>query len=156
LNSYFVAPDQPKLLKISQLNVNARIRRMGIKANSQLEAPGNIYDAGWYEDSSKPGDGLGATLIDGHVSGPTKTGIFYNLKKLNPGNEINIIRGDGQQFTYVVADKKSYPIDKVDMAATLKSANPTKPGLNLITCSGKFDTKSQQYQERLVVFAVAR
>jgi LPXTG-site transpeptidase (sortase) family protein len=153
--SFKVAPSLPKYIKITKIGVNARIFRMGVKSNNQLRAPSNIYDAGWYENSAKPGDASGAMLIDGHVHGPTMPGVFMNLNKLQAGDEITITRGDDQIFKYKVASSKVYDADNVDMDRLLVSADSSKEGLNLITCTGSIEKGTTEYSQRLAVFAVA-
>jgi sortase (surface protein transpeptidase) len=152
---YSVPPTQPKFLDIEKISVSARVVRLGVDSYNQLEAPRNIYDTGWYENSSKPGDQGGAILLDGHVSGPTKHGVFYRLKELVPGDNISITRGDDQIFNFKVVKTKSFDDGNVDMASALVSAVPGKLGLNLMTCTGKFDSSSNQYKQRLIVYAVA-
>lgn len=149
--NYKVTPERPRVISIDKIKVNARVVRLGIKANNQLAAPSNIFDAGWYDESSKPGDG-GAVVIDGHVSGPTKRGVFYDLKKLIAGDQIKVERGDGKVFIYKVVKTASYAADKVDMAAVLVPVTKGKPGLNLITCSGEIDASRNHYKDRTVVF----
>lgn len=153
INSYRVAPDLPRLIKIPRLNITARIKRLGVKATGELMAPGNVNDAGWYDGSSKPGEN-GAVLIDGHVSGPSKPGVFQRLKNLKEGDTINIERGDGKTISYKVMKTESVDQDKVDMANALTSYSPGSPGLNLITCTGRFDVKTNNYEQRLIVYAV--
>jgi len=153
LGAYVVPPNQPRYLKIPKLNVDARVRQLGVTAQGQLQAPNNIYDTGWYNGSSKPGDAGGAVLIDGHVHGPTLPGVFYNLKSLLPGDIIQIERGDGKVFSFKVVKLQSYDANNVDMAAALTSIVPGKLGLNLMTCTGK--VKGTEYEQRLIVFAVA-
>ena len=152
LSSYSVAAELPRLLKISSIEVEARVMRLGVDKNNQLKSPSNIYDTGWYEGSSKPGE-AGTVLIDGHVHGPTKPGVFMNLKKLVKGDKIEVERGDGKIITYRVVKTEIYKADQVDMAAALTSAENGKNGLNLITCHGKVDSNNN-YSERLVVFTV--
>jgi LPXTG-site transpeptidase (sortase) family protein len=150
--NYRVSADLPRELTIPGIGVDARIVKLGVKANNQLQVPPNIYDAGWYKGSAKPGE-TGAVLLDGHVHGPTKPGVFANLKKLKAGDKISIARGDGKVFNYHVVKSQKYAKDKVDMGAAFNSAVPGKPGLNLITCDGTYD-QSGEYNDRLVVFAV--
>lgn len=150
--TYRVASDRPRTISIEKINVHARVVNLGIKANNQLAAPGNIFDAGWYNESSKPGE-AGAMVIDGHVSGPTKPGVFYNLRKLIAGDQIKIERGDGKIFAYKVIKVVTYAADKVDMAAVLTPVTKGKPGLNLITCSGELDASRNHYKDRTVIFA---
>lgn len=153
LSSYQVPAKDPRVLTIDSLSVKARIRKLGVKANNELDAPKNIYDAGWYEGSSRP-DEAGAMLIDGHVQGPTKPGIFMNLSKLKAGDAISVERGDGKTITYHVVKSQTYEAANMDMQVTLNSVDPAKNGLNIISCAGQYDTKTKNYTQRLVVFAV--
>lgn len=148
-----VAPDEPKRISIPKVKVNSLIMQMGVDSNNQLKAPTNIHDTGWYKNSSKPGQS-GAMLLDGHVSGPTKPGVFKNIGKLVKDDMIEVERGDGQKFNYKVVKTKSYPAEATDMLAAMSPVTPGESGLNLITCSGPFDKKSNQYKERTIVFAV--
>jgi LPXTG-site transpeptidase (sortase) family protein len=152
VGTYKVAPTSPRVLRIGKINVEARVIRLGIKADNEIKSPANIYDAGWYEGSSLPGE-TGAVLIDGHVHGPTTPGVFVNLKKMVAGDTISLERGDGKKFTYKVVRTQSYDVDKVDMGAAFSSAQPGKPGLNIITCDGSYDDAGN-YGKRLIVFAV--
>lgn len=151
--TYKVAADLPRLLRIPTIQVGARVKRLGTKPNNELKAPSNVYDVGWYDGSSKPGEN-GTVLLNGHVSGPNNRGVFYSLNKLKTDDKISIERGDGQVITYKVVQSQIYAYDKVDMAAALTSIVPGKPGLNIITCSGKYDAKTNKFSERLVIFAV--
>lgn len=154
-NSYSVDPWQPRFLMIPKFSVQALVRQVGADSKGQLQAPYNIHEAGWYKYSAEPGDSGGAMLVDGHVSGPTQQGVFYDLKNLIEGDDIQIQRGDGHIFTFRVVKSQTYQADKVDMSAAMVSADSSKLGLNLITCSGKLDSKTDQFSQRTVVFAVS-
>jgi sortase (surface protein transpeptidase) len=153
VGSYSVAPDLPKLLTIDKLGVNARVIRLGVNPSNVLKAPSNIFDVGWYEGSAKPGEN-GTMVIDGHVSGPTKHGVFYSIKTLAEGDKVKVTRGDGKVFTYTVTGTQVYDDDKVDMVKVLTSSVPGKPALNFMTCTGKFDVRSNKFEQRVVVFTV--
>lgn len=152
VRDYKVAPDMPRRISVAKIGVNARIRAMGVKGDNQLMAPTNIYDAGWYQQSAKPGQN-GAMLIDGHVSGRTRPGVFKKLDKLAAGDRVTVERGDGQVFNYKVVKTQKYPKDAVDMAAAITPIVAGKQGLNLITCTGALEAGATGYSERLVVFA---
>jgi LPXTG-site transpeptidase (sortase) family protein len=152
VNAYQVAAALPRKITIPKLSVEARTLKLGTTASGAVAAPSSIYDTGWYQDSAKPGES-GAMLVDGHVHGPTKPGVFYELKTLKAGDEILVERGDGKTFTYKVIKTKTYPADSVDMmGAALTPVTAGKPGLNLITCTGELDG-TNHYKDRLVVFA---
>lgn len=152
-NSYNVAPDLPRFFKIEKINVDARVLRLGVGLDNILKAPANIYDVGWYDGSAKPGE-AGTVVLDGHVSGPTKRGVFYNIGNLKPGDKVQLERGDGRVFTYTVTGSQTYDSDKVDMPKVLTSSVPGKPALNFMTCTGRFDVRKNSFEQRIVVFAV--
>ena len=154
-SSYKVAPLLPATLKISKIGVNTRIKPLGTNKLDQLMAPSNIYDAGWYNASAKPGDSgaNGAILIDGHVHGPTQPGVFANLKNLVAGDIISVKRGDGSVFNYKVISQKNVDVDKFDIGDALSSAQPGIAGLNLVTCGGSYD-RSGHYDQRTIVYSV--
>lgn len=152
VRSYQVDPSLPRAIRISKLGVYARIQRQGIDKNGALKAPGNVHDAGWYENSSKPGE-AGAMLLDGHVAGPTQRGVFYGIKNLKAGDLIEVERGDGQKFNYKVVKSIVSDADKTDMSAALVPVTAGKAGLNLMTCTGSYDSNSGEYTQRITVFA---
>lgn len=154
LTTYTVASDMPRFASIPELGVFARVKRAGTLNDNSIEAPKNVFDIGWYDGSSKPGE-PGLVFLDGHVSGPTKGGVFANLKRINIGSKIIIERGDGKKITYRVEAKELFDADKVDMVKALRPYDNTRQGLNIMTCNGKFDVKTQTFDKRIVVYAVA-
>lgn len=152
VRQYMVAPDMARYLNIPKLSVHARVMQAGVTSKGSLASPNNIYDADWYTGSAKPGQ-PGATLIDGHVASLKKPGIFYGLKSLVPGDQIQIIRGDNMVLTYKVIKSQTYSSSNVDMHAALTPITKGKSGLNLITCTGKVKANTHEFDQRLVVFA---
>jgi LPXTG-site transpeptidase (sortase) family protein len=152
VDNYSVSPDLPKYISIPAINVSkTRIIQLELMKNNEIAAPNNIFDTGWYAGSAKP-DQSGAMFIYGHVSNWTANGVFYNLKQLQPGDKITITRGDNKIFTYQVNALKIYPYDKVDMSKVLAPVDVSKPGLNLMTCTGQVIKDTSEFSERLVVF----
>lgn len=153
VNNYAVAPDLPKYINLPTIGVSkTRIIQRGLTKNNQIAEPDNIYDTGWYNGSAKPGQ-KGALFIYGHVSSWQANGVFYNLKKLKPGDKIYIVRGDNKQFVYQVVSLKTYNYKHVDMGQVLSPIDAGRPGLNLMTCTGQIMKGTSEFNERLVVFA---
>lgn len=153
--SYSVIEKLPRFLEIPGfVEGKARTLRMSIKNKGAMECPSNIYDAGWYEASASPGDSTGATLIVGHVSGPTEPGLFYDLYRMQKGNTIVVETGNGVRHLYRVVAKEELANDDYEIGKLLESKDSAKPGLTLMTCSGEFNPETQQYENRLAVFAV--
>src|ERR1035437_988099 len=150
--NYRVASNLPRYIFIPKLKVKAIVLSLSTTSSNQLQAPPNIYETGWYKNSSLPGK-AGAMLIDGHVSSWTSHGIFYGLKTLVAGDTIQVERGDGAILTYRVVTSQTYSSTNVDMTAALSPINPHKPGLNLITCTGKVIAGTSEFNERIIVFA---
>jgi LPXTG-site transpeptidase (sortase) family protein len=153
VRSYAVAPTLPKYLDIPKLKLHTRILSEGVTKSGQLQVPWNIYDTGWYNSSSQPGQ-TGAMLVDGHSGIGKMHGVFYELATLFVGDPISVTRGDGQVVTYKVAKVQTVIATSVDMASMIVSADTAKPGLNLITCAGDVIPGTTELNKRVLVYAV--
>lgn len=152
LGGYSVAPDLPRVLHIPSLKVVAPVLHLDARADDSLAAPRNIYETGWYKSSARPTDKDGAILINGHVKGPTKNGVFSGLKDLKGGEVIVLERGDRQMITFVVKSVENVEANTVDMTKLLKSVEPGKLGLNFIT----YGDESDVAKSRVIVYAVQK
>jgi len=152
LGAHIVAAHMPRYISIPKYNTKGRVFEVGVTAENKMDVPKNVHDGGWYNSSILPGSGAGASVISGHVSGYTQPGIFYNLKNLNPGDQITVELGSGKLLNYEVVSKKTVTLDQFNILDVLNPAVPGSEGLNLITCGGQFDSASQNYLERVLVF----
>ena len=155
---YSVPADHPRYLSISKLGiVNARVMSMGVNAAGELDTPYNIFDTGWYNQSSRPGHG-GVLVIDGHNGGPNVEGVFKHLNQLYAGDEIVIERGDGERFVYSVVENKEIPLSEADdyMITAFTSPVPGTEALTLISCVGEWSQVQQTYLSRQFVRAVLK
>lgn len=151
--AYQVPANEPKFIDIPKLRIHAKVTPQGLDKTGAISVPNNTSQVGWYTNSVAPGKS-GAALITGHVSGYTnRGGVFYNLKKLDAGDTITITMGDDRTFTYVVVSKETATKDSVDMTKVLTPVSLDKPGLNLMTCFGAYNSKEQTYDQRLTVYA---
>lgn len=150
IGAYSVAPNMPRYVSIPKYNVKGRVMQVGVNETNNMDVPGNVFDAGWYSGSVLPGSS-GASIINGHVSGYTQHGIFYNLKDLAKGDQVSVEMGSGKVLNYKVVSTKIIPADQFDI---LEMLNPIegKEGLNLITCGGSFDSAANKYPDRVLVF----
>jgi len=155
INSYRPPADEPRYIYIPKIkNSKTRVLKMGVGKDGAVQTPRTTWDTGWFEDSSKPGDKVGAGLIVGHVSGLTGGGVFYNLYRMTEGDEIIVETGDGTKYTYKVVSKEEVPADSINMNNYLVSKDIDKPGLTIMTCAGEFNPTTQTFDNRLAVFAV--
>lgn len=154
---YTVPATLPRYIEIPKLGISdVRVTKVGVTANNLLDVPKNIDDAAWYTKSATPGSGAGAVLIDGHNGGVSRNGVFAKLHTLQKGDQISIERGDGKVFTYEVYDVRDMPLEQVvstGMKEMMYSVDPSKEGLSLITCSGKWIPKDKVFDHRIMVRA---
>lgn len=156
IREHTVAPDEPRYLSIAKLGIrNARILKMGINQNGELDTPYSIFDVGWYGQSSKPGTN-GVLVMDGHNGGPNVEGVFKHINQLYAGDEIVIERGDGQLFTYKVVDNQEVSLADADayMTKAFQSPVPGRESLTLISCIGEWSQVQQTYLSRQFTRAV--
>ncbi len=151
LSGYKVEADQPRILSIDALGLEARVRPLGLNSDNSIKAPKNIYDAGWYTGSAKPGQS-GAMFIDGHASGSTRQGLFAYLNTLNVGDTVGLEKGDGEKLTYKVVKVSTIPLTAIDMSSILAPYPGVENGLNLMTCTGRWIKDSATLDHRVVVY----
>jgi LPXTG-site transpeptidase (sortase) family protein len=141
--------EDPKYIKLPSINSEGYIQNVGVDQHNAVAAPSNIHIAGWFTKSARPGQ-EGLSIIDGHVSGWTSSGIFKKLGTLKIGDNYTIQMGSGKVLKYKVLKVDSVETDKA--AAILYSQDPNvRSQLNLITCGGQFDKRSNQYQKRIII-----
>jgi LPXTG-site transpeptidase (sortase) family protein len=138
----------PVRLSIPSIGLVSRLMKLGLQKDGSLQVPPSGFPAGWYTGSPTPGQ-LGPAVIAGHIDwkGP---GVFYHLKLIEIGDQINIDRADGTTAKFVVTKIASFLKSKFPTSAVY--GNLTYPGLRLITC-GDYDFTLHKYVRDLVVFA---
>jgi sortase (surface protein transpeptidase) len=143
----------PKNLRIPKIGVNAAVEYVGQDAQGRMDVPKKAGNVAWYQYplGYKIGDS-GAAVLSGHLD--TSSGapaVFYNIGKLNPGDEIMVTDTASKTFRFRVYEKQSYPYDALPLKRIFGSAG--QPGLNLITCSGTWDRNNKNYSQRIVLYA---
>jgi LPXTG-site transpeptidase (sortase) family protein len=148
-----MAASDPSKLIIPSLGINANVQQVGLTANGNMGVPTGKYkwqDVAWYRLGPKPGE-IGNAVIDGHLDNAISLkAVFYNLDKLNTGDEVDVQDIDGVTHRFRVVEKASYdyknaPLDKI--------FGPTdKAMLVLITCGGTWIQSQRSYDKRLVVY----
>lgn len=151
LANYQVAPDLPRAIYIEKLGIAARTLHMGVNPDGTVQAPINVFDAGWYTGSVKP-DQNGAVFVDAHSSGSSQQGLFGKLDKLEVGDIVQIETGDSSRILYKVAHKETVKLENVDMRKALKPYGDAKKGLNLMTCAGQWTSDNSTLDERTIIY----
>lgn len=142
----------PTTLTIDEIGVKADIDPYGVNGRTgEMDVPRNVEDVAWYEHGPSPGAD-GSAVLAAHVDltglGP---GVFFDLKKLNPGDLIEVGYKDGSQQTFVVEARTTYLKNELPLEAIFSRMGP--PVLTLITCGGGFDSSASRYDSNVVVYA---
>lgn len=173
--------NKPRFITIDNAGVNrARVQEIGLldpssDGSQQMDVPKNINDVGWYNCQINPVESLkceryvapstvadsinssDAVVLDGHSCGRGKC-VFDNIYKLNSGDVIKVEMGNGSIIEYSVSHVETVGVNSVDMNKVVKSIDPNKPGLNLITCSGSWTSVDSRgaisMDKRTIVYAV--
>jgi sortase (surface protein transpeptidase) len=147
-----LAPSTPVVIEIPAIGVKAPIMALGRNSDGTVQVPplGNHNLAGWYDGSVMPGQD-GSSVILGHVDNYTGPSVFFGIKNLRPGDEIDVVRADGTVAAFAVDGVQK--VAKTLFPASDVYASLPYPGLRLVTCGGPFDAEAGQYLDNIVVYA---
>lgn len=141
---------EPATLLIPKLKIQAAIEHVGLTETNNMEVPKNTANVAWYMYGKKPGE-TGNSVIAGHFDTPSgRPAIFYHLRSLEVGDEIEVISENALRNTFVVTEKATIPYDTFPSEEVFKTRDGNN--LNLITCGGIWDTKKHTYTDRIVVY----
>ncbi|MBY6037570.1 sortase [Fictibacillus nanhaiensis] len=139
----------PERIEIPLLEVDALIDGQGLNKKGQMEVPDNGKDVGWFELGVKPG-ARGNAVIAGHVDDYKGPAVFFYLKKLKAGDLVHVYNKAGEKVSFKVERVVAYEKDEAPIREIF---GPSRDGrLNLITCTGLYDRKSNEHEKRLVVY----
>lgn len=139
----------PVRLQIPAIGVDSTLMPLGLNPDGTMQVPPSGFPAGWYTGAPTPGE-LGPAIIAGHIdwNGP---GIFYELRRVVPGDMISVTRADARVAVFRVTRVGQYPKDA--FPTSLVYGNIDYAGLRLITCGGLWDAQAHHYTDNTVVFA---
>jgi Sortase domain len=144
----YAAPSVPVELKIPAIGLSVPLTSLGLNPNGTVEVPTDIQEPGWYKFGPTPGQD-GSAVILGHVDSYKGPAVFFKLRALVAGDKVDVTLTDGITAEFTVTSVASY----------LKTAFPDQAvygphgfsALQLVTCSGVFDTHTGHYLSNIVV-----
>jgi LPXTG-site transpeptidase (sortase) family protein len=142
----------PKVLTISKLGIHATVDPVSTTAAGAMGVPENIWNAGWYSGSAKPGQ-PGAVFMDGHASS-TRGALFGNLDSLVIGDEMQVERADGRVISYKVAKVSVLNRNDVNMIEAMQPLDSQKGGLNIMSCVGQWVSAENTLENRVLIYAI--
>lgn len=145
----YAARSVPVHLTIPAIGVSVNLVQLGRTASGTVAVPKSWYVPGWYKYGPSPGQ-QGSAAIVGHVDSTSGPAIFYNLAKLRPGDKVSVRLADGVTVEFSVLGLRTYPKD--NFPSKLVYGGRPYSALQLITCTGVFDSATHHYLSNLVVF----
>lgn len=144
----------PVRLVIPKINLDTTfVEPLGLNSDQTVSVPNSYEEVGWYTNGATPGE-VGPAVILGHVDSYQGPAIFYNLGKLEEGDEVEVTRADGTTAVFVVTTLERQPQTKFP---TERVYGPIDfPGLRLVTCSGVYNRGTLRYSHNLIVYAVLK
>ncbi len=152
---YRVDEEAPRLLRIDSIDTTALIKPVQVDMANRLITPDNVFDAGWYEGSRQPGRS-GVVVLNGHVAGINSRGALYYARALEPGDVIELERGDGQVFSYEIKEKQKIAYKDIQTTDLLIPHESGRNGLNIVAVDNRYNVLTDEFQDRLVLYAVER
>jgi sortase (surface protein transpeptidase) len=147
-----MAQSAPTHVRVPSISASSTLIPVGVDAHNSIQVPPltQPMQAAWYSHSPPPGS-LGPAVVLGHVNGDGKPGVFADLDKVQPGQQIEVDRADGQTAVFTVTRvdtvaKDAFPTQQV-------YGNTPDAELRLITCGGTLDRAAHNYLSNVVVYA---
>jgi LPXTG-site transpeptidase (sortase) family protein len=140
----------PTRLHIPSIGVSSGFVGLGLDGDGALTVPNAADVVGWYRGAPTPGE-RGPAVATAHVDWQHEKGVFHDLGRLKAGDEVTVDRADGVGVVFRVTRVAEY----------LKTRFPTEEvyggtddaELRLITCGGRYDAATHNYENNIVVFA---
>jgi len=140
----------PSRLIIPKLEIDTDIQHLGVTSTGNMAAPSNFTDVSWYKHGTVPGY-EGSAVMAGHVDNALGTpAVFYELPKLETGDDIYVVRENGERLHYKVVSMDLYPWDNSPVEKIFN--DDSGKYLNLITCQGEWVAEARSAENRLVIY----
>ncbi|MHA7155795.1 class F sortase [Arthrobacter sp. TMN-50] len=142
----------PVSFNIPTIEAQSELLHLGLRENGSLEVPpdGPGAPASWYNQSPTSGE-RGPSVLLGHVNatdgGP---GVFADLRALQAGDEINVVREDGSTAVFAVDRGEQYEKDNFPTLEVYGNTDAAE--LRLITCDG-YNPETGEFDDNYVVYA---
>ena len=140
----------PVRLVLPAIGVDAEVGAFALNADLTMPVPQVAWQVAWYTFSAVAGGG-GNAVLAGHRDWQRQRGVFYDLGRVQEGDEVWLQDAVGNFYLYSVV----WSLSMADDTAPVEDiAGPTAvPSVTLITCSGTFDRGIGRYVERRIVRA---
>lgn len=148
--SVLLDASRPERLLIPALAPDGALMDLGLQDDGTMEVPPDGSTAGWYALAPTPGE-LGPAARAAHVDWKGAPGVFHHLRDTEPGDEVRVRREDGSTAVFTVDRVEQYAKDSFPTDTVYGDVDGAE--LRLITCGGRFDAGTGNYEDNIVVKA---
>jgi sortase (surface protein transpeptidase) len=139
----------PVQLRIPAIGVSTSVGQLGLNRDNTVEVPTDFQQAGWFGLGPTPGE-TGSSVILGHVDSFQGPAVFFRLRTLKAGDDVQVTRADGSVAHFAVTSVATYP--KEQFPAEQVYAPHGGSALHLVTCGGEFDRSARSYLSNIVAY----
>jgi Sortase domain len=122
---------------------------LGLNPDGSVQVPTGTAQPGWYQLGPTPGQ-LGSAVMLGHVDSYQGPGVFFQLRTLAPGDQVDVGLADGTTAQFTVNSIAMY--SKQQFPAPQVYGSHGSSALQLVTCGGVFDSQTGSYLSNVVVY----
>jgi sortase (surface protein transpeptidase) len=144
-----VARSAPVWLNIPAIGVTVPVSQLGLNPDGTVQVPTDFQEPGWYRLGPSPGQ-VGSAVILGHVDSYQGPAIFFRLRSLQAGDQVDVSLADGVVADFVVTSVAMYP--KAQFPSLQVYGTHGYSALQLVTCGGTFDAQTGHYLSNVVVY----
>jgi len=144
-----VVHSSPVWLRIPAISVSVPISQLGLNPDGTVQVPTDPAEPGWYGLGPSPGQ-VGSAVILGHVDSYAGPAVFFRLRSLQAGDQVDVSLADGVTADFVVTAVSMYPKDNFPASGVYGSHGIS--GLQLVTCGGTFDPATRSYLSNVVAY----
>lgn len=139
----------PVELRIPAIGVATSLTDLGLNPDNTVEVPSDFQQAGWFGLGPTPGE-EGSSVVLGHVDSYRGPAVFFRLRSLKAGDDVEVTRADGSVARFAVTSVATYPKDR--FPAEQVYAPHGGSDLHLVTCGGEFDRQARSYRSNIVAY----
>lgn len=140
----------PVALRIPALGVLVPVGSLGLNLDGTVQVPTTSQQTGWFRLGPTPGQ-IGSAVILGHVDSYQGPGVFFNLRTLTAGDQLDVELADGTVTQFTVNAVVQYT--KLQFPSQRVYGSDGSSALQLVTCGGAFDHQTGSYLSNIVVYS---
>ncbi len=136
-------------LRIPAIGVDVSLSTLGVNPDHTVQVPTNFQQPGWFGLGPSPGQ-VGSAVILGHVDSYKGPAVFFRIRTLRAGDQVNVTLANGAIAHFTVTTVAMYTKDQ--FPAQQVYAPHGGSTLQLVTCGGAFDTHTRSYLSNIVAY----